>query len=68
MGWARIAWTYGYNIFRKVLKEPSHDRFTYQNNMRNVIQRGGDTDTNACIVGGLLGSIIGITNLPATYL
>ena len=36
--------------------------------MRKVIQSGGDTDTNACIVGGLLGSILGFTALPLDYL
>ena len=32
--------------------------------MRMVIQKGGDTDTNAAIVGGLIGSIVGFKNLP----
>jgi ADP-ribosylglycohydrolase len=32
--------------------------------MKEVIHSGGDTDTNACIVGGLIGSILGVTNLP----
>lgn len=26
--------------------------------------QGGDTDTNACIVGGLIGSVIGILGIP----
>jgi ADP-ribosyl-[dinitrogen reductase] hydrolase len=25
---------------------------------------GGDTDTNACIVGGLLGALVSIKNIP----
>ena len=29
-----------------------------------MISKAGDTDTNAAIVGGLLGSLIGFTNLP----
>jgi len=28
--------------------------------MKEIIQSGGDTDTNACIVGGMLGALIGI--------
>ena len=32
--------------------------------MRDIIERGGDTDTNACIVGGLLGAACGFNNLP----
>ncbi len=29
---------------------------------------GGDTDTNACIVGGLIGSIVGFKKLPQKYI
>lgn len=32
--------------------------------MRKVISQGGDTDTNAAIVGGLIGSLVGYKNLP----
>jgi len=28
------------------------------------VSQGGDTDTNACIVGGVVGSIIGFQGLP----
>ena len=33
-----------------------------------MIGRGGDSDTNAAIVGGLLGAIVGFRALPARYL
>lgn len=36
--------------------------------MKKVISKGGDTDTNAAIVGGLIGSIVGFRNLPVKYL
>ena len=29
-----------------------------------MLKRGGDTDTNACIVGGLLGAYCGMEGLP----
>jgi len=29
-----------------------------------TIQEGGDTDTNAAIVGGMLGALVGIKELP----
>lgn len=35
--------------------------------MKVIIEQGGDTDTNACIAGGLIGSIIGFKKLPADY-
>ena len=37
---------------------------SYQDALRDIIKRGGDTDTNACIVGGLLGAACGFNNLP----
>ncbi len=33
--------------------------------MREVLEGGGDTDTNACIVGGLIGAADGINSIPA---
>lgn len=36
--------------------------------MKSIIQRAGDTDTNACIVGGLVGAVIGFRKLPVKYL
>jgi ADP-ribosylglycohydrolase len=32
--------------------------------MREVIREGGDTDTNACIVGGMIGAYLGHSALP----
>ena len=32
-----------------------------------MIFKGGDTDTNACILGGLIGATIGLKNLPTSY-
>ena len=37
----------------------------YRLAMYQTIQLGGDTDTNACIVGGLMGAVVGISNLPS---
>lgn len=35
--------------------------------MREIIQNGGDTDTNAAIVGGMLGALVGIKGIPEEY-
>jgi ADP-ribosylglycohydrolase len=32
----------------------------YKNVIRNIVSKGGDTDTNACIVGAMVGAHIGI--------
>ena len=36
--------------------------------IQKILLRGGDTDTNAAIVGGMIGAIIGLKNLPEDYL
>ena len=35
--------------------------------MREIIGQGGDTDTNAAIVGGLIGALVGLKNIPKKY-
>lgn len=39
-------------------------RSTYHEALRDVLARGGDTDTNAAIVGGLLGALHGFQLIP----
>ena len=34
----------------------------------NIIKRGGDTDTNACIAGGLLGGYYGKNSIPGKWI
>lgn len=38
---------------------------SFETALEEVIGRGGDTDTNAAIVGGMLGALHGATNIPA---
>jgi ADP-ribosyl-[dinitrogen reductase] hydrolase len=38
----------------------------YEEALRVTLRGGGDTDTNACIVGGLLGARFGVGAVPAT--
>ena len=37
----------------------------YYDIMRQMIREGGDTDTNCCIVGGMIGALLGLKNIPA---
>ena len=39
-------------------------RSTYHEALRDVLARGGDTDTNAAIVGGLIGALHGFQLIP----
>ena len=41
---------------------------SYEEAMRSVISAGGDTDTNACIVGGLIGAANGLSDIPQEYI
>lgn len=56
-GFAGIAWTYAMSAFLK--KEPD-----FLNGMETILMKGGDTDTNACIYGGLIGAALGFNKLP----
>jgi ADP-ribosylglycohydrolase len=40
----------------------------FEDALVSVIRAGGDTDTNACIVGGLLGAYHGIDKIPQKWL
>ena len=40
----------------------------YEDAIRETCRMGGDTDTNACIVGGLVGATIKMTDIPSTWL
>ena len=36
----------------------------YHDAMRKTVQEGGDTDTNACIAGGMVGALVGLGQIP----
>lgn len=55
-GFVRIAFTHA---FHHLLRET-----TFVNALRQVLSGGGDADTNACIVGGLIGARVGIAGIP----
>ena len=35
----------------------------YEKAIRQIIKEGGDTDTNACIAGGMIGALVGVKRL-----
>jgi hypothetical protein len=55
IGHAKIGWSYAFHH----LKRGS----SYIEAMRDVLTRGGDTDTNCAIVGGLVGASLGFEKL-----
>lgn len=40
------------------------NNISYETAIKEVLMRGGDTDTNACICGGVLGALHGIDKIP----
>jgi ADP-ribosylglycohydrolase len=40
------------------------DEELYDEAMLQVVSLGGDTDTNCCIVGGLIGAYLGLKLIP----
>lgn len=56
-GFIRIAFTHA---FRLLIQGAD-----YMTAMREILAGGGDTDTNACIVGGLIGAADGSASIPA---
>ncbi|MDO8905966.1 ADP-ribosylglycohydrolase family protein [Hydrogenophaga sp.] len=57
-GFVRIAFSHA---FHHLLGGSSYHQALHQ-----VLSCGGDTDTNACIVGGLVGARVGIDGIPET--
>lgn len=58
-GWVRIAL---HNALWQLLHAPS-----FEEALVDTVARGGDTDTNAAIVGALLGAVHGASALPAQW-
>ena len=59
IGHARIGFTHA---FRHL-----HLRSTYSGAIRQTLRGGGDTDTNAAIVGGLIGAYWGVDDIPLAW-
>lgn len=56
IGFIKIAFTHA---FRHLLLGSD-----YQDAIAQTLAGGGDTDTNACIVGGLIGAAVGVDRIP----
>ena len=56
-GWLRHAFIIGFNLLRQ-------EGMTYDKAIFETLMLGGDTDTNACIVGGLIGCLVCYNCLP----
>lgn len=69
MGFAKIAFSYGLKVLYYLAegKLDQIDSSLFYEWIRWVISRAGDTDTNAAISGGLIGSVTGFWKLPERH-
>ena len=56
-GWAKHAFVIGFFYLKK-------GNIGYEEVLYETLMLGGDTDTNACIVGGLIGALRGLKGIP----
>lgn len=66
LGKALSCFTYGIKALR-TLSEIEEDYFCdehYITVIKRIISKAGDSDTNAAIVGGLVGAVLGFKRLP----
>ena len=59
-GFVRYGFTYAFHHLYRATP--------FQKAILETLVRGGDTDTNACIVGGLLGALHGMDKIPKSAL
>ena len=59
-GFVRYGFTYAFHFL--------HHAYRFRDAIHETLLMGGDTDTNACIVGGLLGAYNGFSALPKASL
>lgn len=59
IGWAKIGFTHAFQHLKR------GSEFVVA--MTETLRLGGDTDTNAAIVGGLIGALVGVERLPREY-
>ena len=56
-GYIKIAFSYAFYHLSK--------NASFEHALKHTLMNGGDTDTNACIVGGLIGALCGFDKIPA---
>jgi ADP-ribosylglycohydrolase len=59
-GYIKIAFSYAFYHLAQ--------NSSFENALKNTLMKGGDTDTNACIVGGLIGALCGVDQIPTAQL
>lgn len=61
IGNLKISFMYSFHF---LISTHTDKELTYEKCIYEMLLKGGDTDTNAAIVGGLLGAYFGVRELP----
>ena len=69
-GWTKNKGAVGYTKYSTLLSIYCWYRYygNYEKTIKEIIKCGGDTDTNAAIVGSLTGAVVGYNKLPKSWL
>lgn len=67
-GWHKGVSGFVYHTAPAVVQAALHHRDDYRAAIKSVIECGGDSDTTAAIVGGMLGARLGARALPADWI
>lgn len=55
-GWVKVAMSFAmYYLLKNI---------SYEDALKDMLKRGGDTDTNCCIIGAVLGAAYGLSAIP----
>ena len=70
MGFLKHAFVMSFYFLFKISMEydNSEEDELFDNCLREVVSLGGDTDTNACIVGGVIGALVSEKNIPKSHI
>jgi ADP-ribosylglycohydrolase len=56
-GWAKIAFCYTMHYLK--------NNYKYSDALKDILSKGGDTDTNCCIIGAVMGALNGVEGIPS---
>ena len=60
IGWLRHGFVMAFYFLHRLAKNDGN----FATAIKESIRQGGDTDTNACIVGGIIGAAVGNAGIP----
>lgn len=63
VGWIKIAFAYSFFYLREACQKGISE-ILYRETIKRMLMEGGDTDTNAAIVGGMIGALVGFNGIP----